>query len=122
MIDITLLDADWSHPFDTDNDASTLEVENQRFDLDDPKEAEKALEETQKKREALKEGRLEEYEGRGTQMGEGGRTRLLYDELRAKMAVDYHAGKHDMTWEEQSREADRIRGIRAAQVRKQGGF
>jgi hypothetical protein len=122
MFDINSLfdEGGFSHPFDTDNDPSTLEVDGQRYDLDNPKEAQLALKRTQQKRAALNDGSLDEYEGRGMDMGEGGRTRLLYDELRAKMACDYHTGKHEMTWQEQSEKADEIRGIRAAQLRKQG--
>ena len=117
-----MLDGAFAHPFDTDNDASTLEANGRKFDLKDPAQAEKAQEYTEHQREALREGQLKTYEEHSTDFGEGGRTRLLYDELRAKMACDFHAGKHQMTWEEQSVEADRIRSIRAAELHKAGKF
>ena len=116
---ITVLDDGdgWSHIFDLDNDASTLEVNNDTYNLKDPTQAQEALDNLKDYREALRRGELNEYEGKGTKYGDGGRTRLLYDELRAKIAVDFHNGHHDMDWEEQSTEADRIRKVRAIQTR-----
>lgn len=110
-------EGDWSHPFDTDGDASTLEIEDKRYKLDDPKEAQKALDHARERRQQLRDGELDEYEGKGTDYGQGGRTRLLYDELVAEMAVDKHKGKHSLSWEKVCAEADRIRKIRAIQTR-----
>ena len=50
----------------------------------------------------------------------GGRSRLLYDQLRADFAADKLAGKHEMTWDQQHMEAKRIIKMRAIQVKTQG--
>ena len=119
LLDATALDDgnNWDHTFDLDGDPSTLEAGGDTYNLKDPKQAQEAMDELEGRREALRRGELDEYENKGTEYGDGGRTRLLYDELRAKMAVDYHSNRHDMTWEEQSAEADRIRKMRATQIR-----
>lgn len=117
MIDYTLLsDGSWTHSFDLDGNPSTLEVQDYQFDLSNPSQAQKAFDFVLFQRQALKDGNLDNYEGKSTDFGGGGRTALLYDQLRAQMAVDFHKGKHDMSWAEQSTEADRIRSIRAIQT------
>lgn len=119
LLDATMLDdgGDWDHRFDLDGDPSTLEADGDSYDLKDPEQAEKAFDELEGRREALRRGELDKYEGESTDWGQGGRTRLLYDELRAKLAIDYHEGRHDLNWEEQSTEADRIRKVRAVKTR-----
>jgi len=94
-----------------------LEANGELYDLRKPQEAREALEATQDYREDLREGELEIYEDKPTEPFGGGRTRLFYDELRAKMAHDYHEGKHDLSWEQQHEEAQRIIKIRATQFR-----
>jgi len=111
---------DFEHSFDTDGDVSTLEASDKQYDLTDANEAKEALIDIQKKRQALRDGELEEYEETGTNMWVGGRTRLLYDEVRAQLAIDFHEGEHDMTWEEQSEAADDIR-LKVAKVRRAQG-
>ena len=49
--------------------------------------------------------------------GIGGRSELLYDQVRARLAVQYHEGKHNMTWEEQHDAAEKVVRIRAIQTR-----
>lgn len=110
-------DGDFEHRFDIDGDASTLEAGDQQYDLTDTDEASQALTDIKQKRQALRAGELDEYEDTGTDMWVGGRTRLLYDEVRAQLAVDLHEGEHDMTWEEQSEAADDIR-LKVARIRK----
>ena len=99
-----------------------LEVNGEEYDLADPEEAKQAQEDTKRYREELKHGDLYEYEGRGTSWGDGGRKQLLYDEVRAKMAVDYHEGKHDMTWKEQHERAVETTEIVAKVRKKQGKY
>jgi hypothetical protein len=87
------------------------------YDLRDDDQAEDALEDANQKRNDLNNGQLSEYEGKSTDFGGGGRSRLLYDQVRAQMAVDYHEGKHDMTWAQQHEQAQQVVALRAQQAR-----
>lgn len=97
-----------------------LEVNGHEYDLRKADEVEDAQEALEDYRQQLREGELDEYEGKLTEPWGGGRSRLLYDEVRAKMAADFHDGKHSLTYEQQHQEAQRIIKIRATQFRAQG--
>lgn len=97
-----------------------LEVNGEEFDLRDPENVDDALEELREYRQELRNGELDEYDGKSTDLWKGGRSELLYDEIRAKLAEDFHEGKHTLTWDEQNIEAKRIIKIRAAQLKTQG--
>lgn len=97
-----------------------LETNGEEFDLRKPKEAEEANDTAKGYREQLKNDDLSTYEGKSTEVWGGGRSRLLYDEIRTKYAIDYHAGKHTMTWEQQHFEANRAIKIYAARIKAQG--
>jgi hypothetical protein len=97
-----------------------LEVNGEIYDLRDPDNVQEAKETTHEYREQMQDNNLPEYEGRSTEIWGGGRSKLLYDELRAKLAEDFHKGKHSMTWDQQDIEAKRIIKIRAAQLKAQG--
>ncbi len=94
-----------------------LEVNGEEYDLRKAEETEAAQEATENYRKDLRMGELDEYEDKPTEPFGGGRSRLFYDELRTKMANDYHEGKHDLSWDEQHEECQRIIKIRAAQFR-----
>lgn len=122
IIDSTIVndgngEENFDHRFDTDGDASTLEAGEKQYNLSRADEAEQALEEIKAKRQALKDKDLSSYEDISTEYGVGGRTRLLYDQVRAQLAVGFHNGEHDMSWEEQSEAADDTR-IKVAKIRK----
>jgi hypothetical protein len=87
------------------------------YDLRDDDQAEDALNEANQKRNDLNNNQLAEYEGKSTEFGEGGRSRLLYDQVRAQMACDYHEGKHDMTFQQQHEQAQQVVALRAQQAR-----
>lgn len=97
-----------------------IEVNGEDYDLSDREEAYEARDELAEYRQQLRDGELDEYEDHPTEYRGGGRTRLLYDEVRAQLAVDYHEGKHDMTWEEQDQEAKNTQRIVAIVRAKQG--
>ena len=92
-----------------------LEAGDETYDLRKAEEAEQAQQDLRELRQQLRNGELDEYEGKSTEYGHGGRSRLLHDEVRAKLAVDYHDRKHTLSWDQQRAEADRIVQIRAAQ-------
>ena len=97
-----------------------LEVNGHEYDLRKQDEVEDAQEALEDYREQLRNNKLDEYEGKLTEPWGGGRSRLLYDEVRAKMAMDMHEGKHNLSYEQQHQECQRIIRIRAAQFRVQG--
>lgn len=128
MADIAVLDAsdDGASAMDEMDDIGEqpdipefriLEAGDQVYDLADETEARQAEDMLQQKREALNERQLLQYEGKATQFGLGGRSELLYDQVRARLAVRYHEGKHDMTWEEQHDAAEKVVRVRAIQTR-----
>jgi hypothetical protein len=89
------------------------------YDLRNEEDAEKALDDVSATRAAIQNGDLKEYEGRSTEPGEGGRARAWYDQIRAQEAVDFHDGKHTMSWAQQHDEAQRIIQQNAQQFRAQ---
>lgn len=94
-----------------------LEADDLVYDLADENEARQCEEALQEKRQQLNERQLTQYEGKATQFGIGGRSALLYDQVRARLAVQYHEGRHDMSWEEQHEAAEKVVRIRAIQTR-----
>jgi hypothetical protein len=96
-----------------------LEAGDQIYDMADETEARQLEDILQQKREELNERQLLQYEGKATQFGLGGRSELLYDQVRARLAVRFHEGKHDMNWEEQHEAAEKVVRIRAIQTRAQ---
>jgi hypothetical protein len=117
---------DPSASIDNDNqedevvDYSQLEVQDQTFDLGSKEGAEQALATIQGYRQQLRDNNLSEYEEKSTEYGRGGRGRLMYDELRADLAVRYWNGEHQLDWQEQHDAAENIKSIRAIQSREQG--
>ena len=87
------------------------------YDLRNKDEATEARLETAEARQQLRDGQLVSWEGKSTDFGEGGRSRLLYDEVRAQMAVDKFDGKHEMTYQQMHEEAQQIVALRAQQAR-----
>ena len=104
---------------ETDNipEYRMLEAGDKIYDMSDEAEARKAEDYLKQKREALNSKQLLQYEDKATQFGLGGRSELLYDQVRVRLAVRYHENKHDMTWEEQHEYAERVVRIRATQTR-----
>ena len=107
---------------DDDNDEKSapyhhLQVNGVDYDLTDADDAQAANDRVRQYREQLKADDLDQYDDKSTDWGQGGRSELLYDELRSKMAVDYHRGLHELSWDDQHHEAERIIGIRAQQTR-----
>ena len=94
-----------------------LVINGEVFDLRRPHHALEALERTEDFRKALNDGELDEYEDKPTEIWGGGRSRLRYDQLRAKVACDFHNGEHTMTWEQQNDEVHRIQEILIAQMK-----
>jgi len=94
-----------------------LDVNGQEYDLRKRNEVHEAQEATEDYREDLRYGELDEYEEKSTEPFGGGRSRLFYDELRTRMACDYHDGKHDLSWEQQDAECKRIIKIRIAEFK-----
>lgn len=97
-----------------------LEVNGETYDLRDARQAHEAQKVMDDYRARVRKGEIFDYEGRSTKMWSGGRSRILYDEIRTDMAVDYHEGGYDISWEQQHQEAQRIIKIRAAQLKAQG--
>jgi hypothetical protein len=97
-----------------------LDVNGQAFDLTSKENAEQALSVIRDYRQQLKNNALDEYEERSTEFGKGGRSKLMYDELRADLAVRYWNGEHQLDWEEQHEAAENIRSIRAIQAKESG--
>lgn len=100
-------------------DHSTLDANGHQYDLTDPSQAKQAVQDTAQYRDALRAGKLSQYENHSTDYGGGGRSHLLYDQARAKLANDFHNGEHTMTYDQQHIEAQRIVHIRATQTQSQ---
>lgn len=96
-----------------------LEINGEDFDLRNFEEVEEARNKLEDYRKELREGDLYEYEGRSTELWQGGRSRLLHDELMIKLARDYHFGKHNLTYEQMNEESLRIQSLRAARLKAQ---
>jgi len=97
-----------------------LEVNGETYDLRNAQEAHEAQKVMDEYRARVRKGEIFDYEGRSTKMWSGGRSRILYDEIRTDMAVDYHEGDYNVSWEQQHKEAEKIISIRAAQLKAQG--
>jgi hypothetical protein len=89
-------------------DPSMLHADGELHDLNDSDQVTDLNEQLKLKRQELKAGELEKYEGRKTEWGGGGRSRLLYDQVRVNLAAEHHAGQNNMTWTEQHEEAMQV--------------
>jgi len=85
-----------------------LEIDGHSFDLRNPSDVDDALNTIQDYQQQMKDGELLEYEGKSTELFGGGRSRINYDAIRVKIAVDYHKGLHSIDWQDQHFEAKRI--------------
>ena len=101
------------------NGRGLLIYNGEDFDLRNFEEVEEARNKLEDYRKELREGDLYEYEGRSTELWQGGRSRLLHDELMIKLARDYHFGKHNLTYEQMNEESLRIQSLRAARLKVQ---
>jgi hypothetical protein len=104
---VDILDAD-----DVEEDEDQLPVnfailtaDGKVWDLREPNTVNDLVEHMSQLRQKMRDGTLDDYEGRSTDWGKGGRSRLLYDEVRGHLAQDYHEGKTGLTWEQQNQEA-----------------
>lgn len=86
-------------------DPSMLHADGELHDLKDPDQVIDLIEQLKARRADLNRGELPKYEGRSTDWGGGGRSRLLYDQVRADIAQDYHEGSHSITWKGQHQKA-----------------
>lgn len=98
-------------------DLSMLDANGDLHDLKDPDQVNDLVEELKEARFKLHNGKLKTYEGKSTDWGGGGRSRLLYDQVRVDLASDYHSGKNDMSWQEQHEEAMQVVKIVAVKNR-----
>jgi hypothetical protein len=95
-------------------DFSMMSCGSQLFDLKDPTQAQAALESTEANRAKLNDGQLATYEGKSTEFGQGGRSNLLYDHVRADLAVEKHQGTENGTWRDHHNEALKVVQVVAA--------
>jgi hypothetical protein len=86
------------------------------YDLRDCDAVNDLLESVLLHRAKLNSGNLKTYEGHSTELGGGGRARLLYDSVRADLAEDYHSGRHNMNWDLQHAEA--MRAVKFAAINR----
>jgi len=52
--------------------------------------------------------------------GSGGRSRLLYDAVRADLAQEYHEGRTNMTWEQMHQDALKV--VRIVAIKNRARF
>lgn len=105
-------ESDDLNPSRLEEDPSMLNADGDLHDLKDHDQVNDLIESLREQRFKLMRGELKTYEGRRTDWGGGGRSRLTYDQARADMASDYHSKKHNMSWQEQHQEA--MRTVRIA--------
>lgn len=97
------------------DDYAYLDAAGEVWDLNNPDDVNQLVEHLAQVRQKLKADEAGSYENTGTDWGEGGRARLRYDQTRAELAQDYHAGKSDLAWEQQHKAAmDKVRIIAIA--------
>jgi hypothetical protein len=94
-----------------------LHANGDSYNLCDPDQVVDLQESVKSDRNDLMADQLPKYEGRSTDWGGGGRARLLYDQVRADLAAEWHSGRHTMSWTEQHNEAMNIVRIRAIAAR-----
>ncbi len=94
-----------------------LHVNGDLFDLRNPDDVNDLQEQVRSYRNDLRGEDLPKYEGRSTEWGGGGRARLLYDQVRADLATEFHSGRHTMNWKAQHQEAMDVVRIRAIATR-----
>lgn len=85
-----------------------LSANGDLYDLRDSDQVNTLQESMKSYRNDLINGELKTYEGHSTEFGKGGRARLLYDTERSNLAEEYHEGRHNMSWSEQSQEAMKV--------------
>lgn len=100
--------------------AEHIKVNGQECDLRDSSIVKLFKMKILKYKEQLKTGELKEYDGKSTEPWQGGRSELSKDELRLKLAEDYHNGLHSLSWKAQKIEADRIFSIKMAGIKAKG--
>lgn len=97
-------------------DLHQLHADGDLYDLRDPDQVLGLIEHLKDIRFKLNHGELKYYEGVSTDWGEGGRARLLYDQLRADLALARHAGKNIESWVTDHTDAmETIRQVAVAQ-------
>lgn len=96
-----------------------LHANGDLYDLRDSDQVTDLQEQIRSDRNDLNSGELTKYEGRSVEWGGGGRARMLYDQVRADLACEWHAGRHTMSFEDQHQEAMNIVRIRAIAMRNQ---
>ena len=87
------------------------------YDLRDSDQVMDLQEQVKSDRNLLNREELPKYENHSTEWGGGGRARLLYDQVRADLAGEYHEGRHNMGWKEQHQEAMQVVRIVAVKNR-----
>ena len=92
--------------------AEHIKINGQDCDLRDPSFVKVFQIKLKDYREQLNNGTLKQYEGKSTEAWKGGRSELTNDEIRLKLAEDYHLGKHSLSWKAQQIEANRIASIK----------
>lgn len=100
--------------------AEHIKVNGQDCDLRDPNFVKLFSAKIKDYREQFNNGTLKEYDGKSTEMWKGGRSELSADEIRLKLAEDYHLGKHSLSWKAQQIEANRIASIKSAELKAKG--
>ena len=96
-----------------------LNINGERFDLRNPQDVERGLEQVKEYRKLLNSDQLDKYDDKNTKRFGGGRSNLRYDEIRLKMADDYHQGKHSMSFDQQHSETKRCQEYEELKWKKQ---
>jgi hypothetical protein len=99
---------------------SKLHADGDLYDLKDPDQVIDLVEHLKDKRQDLNDSQLSKYEGRSTDWGGGGRSRLLYDQVRAKLAQEHHEGRHNMSWQDQHAEGMKV--VKIVAIKNQTRF
>ena len=94
-----------------------LHADGDIYDLRDVDQVGDLQEKVKSDRNDLRAEKLAKYENHSTDWGKGGRARLLYDQVRADLATEYHEGRHNMSWQQQHEEAVKVRRIVAIKNR-----
>ena len=100
--------------------AEHIQINGQECDLRDPSLVKLFSAKINDYYKQLHNGTLKTYDGKSTEMWQGGRSELLKDKIRLQLAEDGFRGKHNLDFKAQKIEADRIASIRAAQVKVEG--
>lgn len=101
-------------------DPSMLHADGDLHDLTDSDQVIDLVEQLKSIRAKLKLDELNKYEGKSTEWGGGGRSRLLYDQVRANLAQEWHEGRTSMSWENQHQEAMKV--VRVVAIKNRARF